>query len=561
MSEAWRDALAAAAIFAAAPHALAAVVVRGAPGPIRDAWLAALSAQLPDGAPVRRIPAHVTDDRLLGGLDLAATLATGSPVLARGLLAECDGGVAIVPMAERMGAGLASRIAAALDTGEVAVEREGFTRRAPARLGVVLLDERVGDDERVPAALQERAAMTLDLTGVSLRDVEEAVPPQGARGATARSDDVQAHALCAAALALGVDSLRAPLFALRVARIAAGLAGRAVVDDDDLALAARLVLAPRATRLPPQDDEPEPPPDPDTPPEQQAQDDRPLEDRVLDAAEAVLPAGLLEQLALGQHAARVRAAGRAGALHQARARGRRIGHRPGDPAHGARLDLVATLRAAAPWQRVRARAPDARVAVRRDDFRIVRFAQRTHTTTVFVVDASGSSALQRLAEAKGAVQLLLAECYVRRDSVALVAFRNAGAEILLPPTRSLARAKRLLASLPGGGGTPLAAGIDAGVALALATRARGNDPLCVVLTDGRANVGRDGVGGRTRAGEEALAAARAARAQAIPALVVDISAQPADAARKLAEAMGARYLPLPHAHAQTITRAVRALAA
>jgi magnesium chelatase subunit D len=92
---------------------------------------------------------------------------------------------------------------------------------------------------------------------------------------------------------------------------------------------------------------------------------------------------------------------------------------------------------------------------------VSRFKQRRETTTIFVVDASGSAALHRLAEAKGAVELLLADCYVRRDRVAMLAFRGKGAELMLPPTRSLVRAKRSLAGLPGGGGTPLAAGMDA----------------------------------------------------------------------------------------------------
>ena len=104
------------------------------------------------------------------------------------------------------------------------------------------------------------------------------------------------------------------------------------------------------------------------------------------------------------------------------------------------------------------------------------------------MDASGSSALHRLAEAKGAIELLLASCYVRRDRVALVAFRGQSAELLLPPTRSLVRAKRSLASLPGGGGTPLAAGIDVSLLLADAVQRRGGTPTIVLLTDGRANV-------------------------------------------------------------------------
>ena len=148
------------------------------------------------------------------------------------------------------------------------------------------------------------------------------------------------------------------------------------------------------------------------------------------------------------------------------------------------------------------------VIVRPEDFRIVRYRQPRGATTIFVVDASGSSAMQRLAEVKGAIELLLADCYVRRDSVALIAFRGIGAEIVLPPTRSTARAKRRLTGLPGGGGTPLASGLDAALALADQVRRKGQSPLLVLMTDGRANVCRDGTGGRARAMEEAIDAGR-----------------------------------------------------
>jgi magnesium chelatase subunit D len=198
--------------------------------------------------------------------------------------------------------------------------------------------------------------------------------------------------------------------------------------------------------------------------------------------------------------------------------------------------------------------------VRKEDFHVSRFRQLGQTTTVFVVDASGSSALNRLAEAKGAVELLLADCYVRRDSVAVLAFRGKVAEVLLPPTRSLARAKRSLAGLPGGGGTPLASAIDAAAALAGQIKRKGETPIVVLLTDGKANIARDGSPGRGPAASDALAAAAQLRATGVSALLVDTSPQPQSSAEQLSAAMGAQYLALPYGGAQSLNRAVRAVA-
>jgi magnesium chelatase subunit D len=199
------------------------------------------------------------------------------------------------------------------------------------------------------------------------------------------------------------------------------------------------------------------------------------------------------------------------------------------------------------------------VVVYKEDFHVTRFRQLGQTTTVFVVDASGSAALNRLAEAKGAVELLLADCYVRRDSVAVLAFRGVSAEILLPPTRSLARAKRSLAGLPGGGGTPLAIAIDAAVGLAAQIRRRGETPIVVFLTDGKANIARDGRPGRGPASADALAAALRLRLDGVRAMLVDTSPQPQESARALSGAMGAHYTALPYAGAQVLNQAVRAL--
>jgi magnesium chelatase subunit D len=312
--------------------------------------------------------------------------------------------------------------------------------------------------------------------------------------------------------------------------------------------------------LPAHEEQPQAPPEPPPSDDEQrsCDSDRPLEDQVVAAALAAMPAGLLDRLRHGLVRGSTRSPGRAGAVCQTTQRGRPVGVRRGVPRAGVRLDLVATLRSAAPWQPLR-RSVDGtgRIQLRPDDFRLRRFKQRKQTTTIFAVDASGSSALHRLAEAKGAVELMLAECYVRRDQVALLAFRGARAELLLPPTRSLARAKRSLASLPGGGGTPLAAGIDAAAALADTIRRRGDTPVVMLLTDGRANVARNGSGGREPATRDAIAAAGALRAAGLRVILVDTSPRPQPAAEHLAAAMDALYLPLPYADATVLSQAVR----
>jgi len=603
---AWADALAVARLFAADPCGLGGVVLRGPPGSARDTWIEAVRAGLGEGAAWRRLPVAVDDERLLGGVDLSGSLAAGTRVMARGLLAEADGGVVVCAMAERMSAGTAARIAAAMDAGAA----DG----AAARFGLILLDEGV-EEERVAVALAERCAFRVEIgqlprNGALALDPLRpfgAPPPEGMVSAStslsgggggeadggrsapclAACGEEGLVALATAAAAFGVDSMRGPLLALRAARAAAGLAGRDTIADEDIVLAARLVLAPRATRMPappeaetvgdaPDDpgeqpgDTPLPPRDPPSdagpPPGDPDAANDPLADIVLEATRAALPPGVLAAMEAGRLArAAGNARGGAGALKKAVRRGRPAGTRAGDPRTGARLDIAATLAAAAPWQRFRAAqaaggldaAP--RLRLRRDDFRVKRFVERAESTTVFVVDASGSAALTRLAEAKGAVELLLAEAYVRRTQVALISFRGSVAELLLPPTRSLARAKRALADLAGGGGTPLGAAVEAAHGVALAARARGRTPLVVMLTDGRANVSRDGGAGREHAQADAAKAAGLLRGDGIAAALIDTAPRPRPETAAFAAALGARYAPLPRLDAGAVRDVVNAL--
>jgi magnesium chelatase subunit D len=584
---AWDDAALAAAILAVAPHAIGGIVLRARSGPVRDAWLALLKSLLPDESRTRRVPLNVGDDRLLGGLDLSATLAAGRPVAERGLLAEADGGVLIVPSAERLDAGRTARIVRTLDHGRVEMERDGLSTRLPARFGVVALDEGADAEETVLPALRDRLAIWLPLDGLSLRAVT-ADAGLSARVAAARDLFARTNAepqlatmFCEACEQLGIVSIRAPILALTVARIAAALDGRTTATTQDAELAARLVLGPRATRLPmeaPQENPegPEPEPQQGNAPEttdpagediepQQAISPEDME-LVLAAAAAAIPASVLASLAEQKASGRAPpSAGKAGASRASKLRGRPAGVRRGEPRNGHVLSLIETLRCAAPMQAIRRRLRGGpmlladgrpRIEVRADDFRISRFKQKTNSTTIFVVDASGSSALHRLGEAKGAVEIILSECYVRRDSVALIAFRGTTAETLLPPTRSLTRAQRCLASLPGGGGTPLAIAIDSAMTLAAAQKQKGISPTVVLLTDGKANIDKAGKPGRKAAMADAIDVAQAMRGLGINALLIDTSPRRNAEAEQLAAGMGARYLPLPHADSTRLSQAV-----
>lgn len=584
------DAALVAALFAVDPVGTGGVCLRSPVHPARDQWLHLLRGLLPPATALRRIPCNIEDGRLLGGLDLVATLKANRPVAERGALAATDGGVIVVSMAERLTAHTAACLNAVIDAGEVALAREGVVIRNPARVGVVALDEGMSDEEFVPHSLLDRLAFLVDFHDLSIR-TELLAPCDQAQILAARAllprvrvDSEVLTAICATALALGAGSPRVSLLAVRAAAAAAALQGRTDVTEEDATLAGRLVLAPRATAVPPPAENPAPQPQ-DSPqdesrnesqaqgpsPEQGAADASPedpvqqssatLEDLVLEAAQAAIPAGLLAQLRAGAGARLARSAGvgRAGAPRNASLRGRPCGVRSGAPRHSARLNVIETLRAAAPWQglRGRSRQADSRVLISAEDFRVTRYRQRAQTLTIFAVDASGSSALHRLAEAKGAVELLLAECYIRRDQVAVISFRGRTAEVLLPPTRALVRAKRSLAELAGGGGTPLAAAIDTAATLSLQAQRRGETPTIVMLTDGRANVSRNGTGGREAAQADAQRAAGALRAAKITVLFVDTSPRPNPAAGALAERMNAQYIPLPFADARALSDIVR----
>lgn len=566
----WADAEWAAALLALLGHTLGGAHLRAPPGPVRDYWLERVR-DLSGQSVLRKMPATVPEGRLLGGTDLSATLRHGKPIAEMGMLAECDERIVIAAMAERMPRNTVHHVCTALDEGQVRIARDGITGNAMARITVIASDEGT-DEESLHPALADRLGVTVNLENIGIHDAEDEMfdaADIAQAKALLPSVAISAehyHVLSAIGVSLSIASPRALIAGLKVMRACAAIAGRASTDDADISLAVRLCLLPKAQQLPEfsETEQEEPPPQEDGDKDQvppRPDQPTPEEDRLLQAAMATLPPGLLEQIQTRAARLRQSSAGASGAQHRHLHRGRPTGVFRGDHRKGGRVNILATLRAAAPWQplRKRERGPRARaLEIRRDDIHLTRFQQRRETLTLFVVDASGSAALQRLAEAKGAVELLLADCYVRRDQVALIAFRDESAELLLPPTRSLVRAKKVLAALPGGGATPMAAALDLARETAQRGAKQGLTIHYVLLTDGAANVARDGVRNREAGTRDALAAARAMAQSAIAGLVIDTAQRPQPRARELAETLNSAYIALPKADAQTLNRTIRA---
>ena len=564
------------------------VVLRGEKGSAKSTLARGLSALLPGKAPFVDLPVSATEDRVVGSLDLESALTTGEKRFHPGLLADADNGVLYIDEINLLPDHLVDVLLDVAASGVNRIERESMSESHPSRFVLIgsmnpeegelrpqLLD-RFGlavdvlsspDPVQRVEAVQRRMAFDDDPDGFAAAWAvhDRALAEQLAATSSAQVPDDLLLAISQLCVAMGCEGLRADLVISRSAAALAGWEGREVATVEDVRRVAPLALAHRRRRSP--FDDPgiaqdeidqalEASPRPEQPDVNPGEDSDDGGGGGKPPAAADTPTRVVPLSGTRTELKNV-VSGRRTTVESAR--GRMIGDRspPGrvtDVALGATVRSAALRVATAPEpSHVNGGLPEP--LVRREDLRQAVREEKAGNLLILVVDASASMGVERrMGAVKGAVLSLLMDAYQRRDRVAVITFGGEDAEVVLRPTGSMEIARARLADVATGGRTPLAAGLQCALDLAKDAPAS-HQPFLILISDGRATwapAGHDPL-------EAALRTAAAVRQRALPALVLDVEDGHArlGLAAQVAEAMGARYLPLTELSAGAMTSAIR----
>ena len=454
-----------------------------------------LRSILPGGTPFVELPLNVTEDALLGTISIEETLRTGTRVFQAGIFSRAHGGVLFIDDVNLLSPEIVSLVLEVQSRSENVIEREGLSVRHPASF-ILVASMYPGEGDLSPHLL-DRFGMCWGFE--SLREASQRIAVMRAatdadspdadweltrRISSARNmlpqvtvRDRLLEYIADICLTYHVAGHRADIYLLAAARAQAALHGKRDVSREEIDLVVPLVLMHRRRELQPppppeQQEEPErsqePPPESqqqhEEPPPPEQQDEEQDEQKETPPQPQELPPQDEEVFSVGEPFKMKRLffrkdrTERAASGRRTRTRARNRGGRYVKSVFRKSRDIAidATLRAAAPFQRIRNRTDI--VVIDEDDFRYKRKERKMGHLAVFVVDGSGSMGAQkRMVAAKGAIQSLLIDCYQKRDLVSMIVFRKDHAEVVLEPTASVEHAARRLREIPVGGKTPLGA--------------------------------------------------------------------------------------------------------
>jgi magnesium chelatase subunit D len=547
------------------------------------------------------LPNNATEDRVCGTLDLEQALQSGARRFEPGLLARVHRGILYIDEVNLLDDHIVDLLLDAAAMGINVVEREGVRMTHPSRF--ILIGTMNPEEGDLRPQLLDRFGLCVEIEAIlevdgraevvrrrlawerdhrafaarfcdTQRELAAAIVGARSRLSQVTLEEESLRQIAQLCVQLEIRSHRADIVIAQGAATLAALDGRTVIGEQDIRRAARLALPHRTRRRPFEDSRMDldqisqamqpPPPrkgnDSESPPPEQQPSEAPRQEKVFgigEMAEIKLPEpenGPQRRSAGGRHA-RAALAGPRGRYVRATL--------PSGPVGAGDLAVDATVRAAAPHQpsRQAEAGGDAQMRLESQDVRVKVRNRMVGTTVLLVVDASGSMAAgERMRAAKGAALSLLRDAYVRRDRVALIAFRGDGAEVLLQPTDSVELAHQRLHALPTGGRSPLSHGLTKTLELAQQVRRRDAAAmlLAVLISDGKANVARDPAAGETPF-QEAVSIAKRLSGAGIRLLVLDTEDDflTLGLARELAESAGADYVKLSDLEAAVIERAVR----